>query len=66
MSVSYTHLSGIGIIVISDDIGEILTLCNRVLLMKNGRVVREIQSGETTVEQLEKDVVSADEGGHGA
>lgn len=58
--------SGIGIIVISDDIGEILTLCNRVLLMKNGRVVREIQSGETTVEQLEKDVVSADEGGHGA
>ena len=58
--------SGIGIIVISDDIGEILTLCNRVLLMKNGRVVREIQSGETTVEQLEKDVVSADEGGRGA
>ena len=29
-------------------------------------LVREIQSGETTVEQLEKDVVSADEGGHGA
>jgi len=55
-------VAGIGIIVISDDIGEILTLCNRVLLMKHGRVVREIQRGDTTVEQMEQDVVSADEG----
>jgi len=49
---------GIGIIVISDDIGEILTLCNRVLLMKNGRVIREIESGSITIEQLEYDVIS--------
>lgn len=49
---------GIGIIVISDDIGEILTLCNRVLLMKNGRIVEEIESGSTTDQQLEQDIVS--------
>lgn len=53
---------GIGIIVISDDIGEILMLCNRVLLMKNGRVTREIESSKITVEQLEKDVISDDGG----
>ena len=54
--------SGIGIIVISDDIGEILTLCSRVLLMKNGRVARELLSSETTVAQLEADVISGEEG----
>lgn len=53
---------GIGIIVISDDIGEILTLCSRVLLMKNGRVARELLSSETTVAQLEADVISGEEG----
>ncbi|MBC8536121.1 sugar ABC transporter ATP-binding protein [Feifania hominis] len=50
---------GIGIIVISDDIGEILTLCNRVLLMRDGKVVRQYQSAETTADQLEKDLIQA-------
>ncbi len=54
---------GIGIIVISDDIGEILSLCNRVLLMKNGHVINNIQSNEISVDELELQVISEDVGG---
>ncbi len=34
---------GMGIIVISDDISEVLQNCNRVLIMKKGRIVEEHQ-----------------------
>ena len=51
---------GIGIIVISDDIGEIVTLCNRILVMKNGRVTREVQSGEVTAAELEEYLITAE------
>jgi simple sugar transport system ATP-binding protein len=49
---------GIAILVVSDDIGEILTLCSRVLLMKNGRMVQEIKSSETTSAVLEQAIVA--------
>ncbi len=39
---------GMGIIVISDDIPEILHTCNRILLMKRGRIVEEMQAADTT------------------
>ena len=51
---------GIGIIVISDDIGEIVTLCNRILVMKNGEVKREVQSKEVTAAELEQYLITAE------
>ncbi len=39
---------GMAIIVISDDIPEVLQNCNRVLLMKSGRIEREIDPATTT------------------
>ena len=44
---------GMGIIMISDEIQEILDNCNRVLLMSNGKIIREIEdSTTTTAEEL--------------
>ena len=54
-----------GIIVISDDIGEIVTLCSRVMIMKDGRLVKQVNSADTTVEALERDVISDDDGREG-
>ena len=51
---------GIGIIVISDDISEILTVCNRILLMRSGKIAKEIESKDTTVEELEEDLIRAE------
>ena len=56
---------GMGIIVISDDIGEIVTLCSRVMIMKDGRLVKQVNSADTTVEALERDVISDDDGREG-
>ena len=36
-----------GLLVISDDIPELLQICNRILLMRRGRIVEEITPGET-------------------
>ncbi len=44
---------GMGIIIISDEIQEILDNCNRVLLMSKGRLIKEVEdSTSTTAEQL--------------
>ncbi len=37
---------GMGIVIISDDLPEILESCSRVLILKAGRVVREFSAGE--------------------
>ena len=42
----------VGVILISDEIPEVLANCNRVLVMKEGRIVREVRSSETTEEEL--------------
>jgi len=44
---------GVGLILISDDIPEIMSLCNRVLIMNNGRLVEEKLIAQTTLEELE-------------
>ena len=44
---------GLGVIVISDDIPEVMQLCNRVIIMKNGRFAEELQIQDTTLEELE-------------
>ena len=38
---------GMGLLVISDDIPELLQICNRILLMRRGRIVEEIPPRET-------------------
>jgi simple sugar transport system ATP-binding protein len=43
---------GMGLLVISDDIPELLQTCNRILLMRNGSVVQEILPGETNENDL--------------
>ena len=38
--------SGIGIVVISDDLPELLTTCGRILMMKDGRIDSIVMAGE--------------------
>ena len=39
--------AGMGLLVISDDIPELLQICNRILLMRNGTIVEEILPRQT-------------------
>lgn len=43
---------GMGLLVISDDIPELLQVCNRILLMRKGRIVAEFDRQQITEEQL--------------
>jgi len=43
---------GMGLLLISDDIPELLQTCNRILLMRNGRITDEIQPQETDENRL--------------
>ena len=45
---------GVGIIVISDDIPEIVQNCNRVLVMKKGRIVKELATAGLEDAELSK------------
>lgn len=49
--------SGIGMIVISDDLPEILTVCNRVIVMNKGRFTGEYQAAELTESVLQNMLV---------
>ncbi|MBC8536903.1 sugar ABC transporter ATP-binding protein [Feifania hominis] len=53
---------GIGVVVISDDIYEIMQLCNRVLVMRNGRIAYQTDIGDTTLEYLEASLAADEEG----
>lgn len=44
--------SGIGIIVISDDLPELLATCHRILVMKAGRIVDEIEGMSVSEDEL--------------
>lgn len=44
--------SGIGVIVISDDLPELLATCQRILVMKEGVIVEEIQGQSVSEEEL--------------
>jgi simple sugar transport system ATP-binding protein len=39
---------GLGVIVISDDLPEVLATCHRILVMKAGRVVEDITAGQVS------------------
>ena len=43
---------GFSIIVISDDLPELLVCCNRIIVMRDGRIVRELESSQTNESQL--------------
>jgi simple sugar transport system ATP-binding protein len=43
---------GMGIIVISDEINEVFHNCNRILVMKNGRIAAEVDPLQTTEREL--------------
>lgn len=44
--------SGIGVIVISDDLPELLATCHRILVMRDGAVLDEIAAGAVTEDEL--------------
>ena len=39
-------MSGIGVVVISDDLPELLATCGRILVMKDGRFDSTVKAGE--------------------
>lgn len=43
---------GMGLLVISDDIPELLQTCNRILLMRHGHIVEEITANQTNEDEL--------------
>lgn len=43
---------GMGIILISDEILEVLSNCHRVLVMENGKIVHELQPNENSANEL--------------
>ena len=51
----------IGVIVISDDIYEIMQICNRVLIMREGKIALEKTIKDTTMEYLEISLASVEE-----
>ena len=44
---------GMGIIIISDEIAEVLYNCSRILIMHKGRIVKEFNSLEATEEEIQ-------------
>ena len=52
---------GMGIILISDDIPEIMQTCSRVLLMKKGRIVEEFKRTDIDEEDLNRHLVAGSE-----
>ena len=43
---------GIGVVVVSSDLPEVMGVCDRILVMRQGRLVASVQRGEATAEEL--------------
>ena len=54
--------NNMAIILISDDISEILMNCNRILIIKSGRIIGEHRNQDLTVEELQSLITGAKEG----
>ncbi len=50
---------GMGVIIISDDIPEVLDNCNRVLIMRKGRIVGSMETSELTPELVSRKLSEA-------
>ena len=44
---------GVGVIIISDEISEVLYNCNRVLVMNRGRIIKEFVSSDANEEEIQ-------------
>jgi len=51
---------GVGIIFISDEIPEVVNNCNRIAIMRNGRLIEEIDTKNITEQQIQKRVEMSD------
>jgi simple sugar transport system ATP-binding protein len=56
---------GMGIIVISDEVSEVVRNCNRILVMHHGRILREFQAAEVCEEELQSFINEAGRQGCG-
>ena len=57
---------GIGIIMVSSELPEIIGLCDRVLVMKDGRISGELSRAEATEEKVLSFALQHERGEHGA
>jgi simple sugar transport system ATP-binding protein len=48
--------NGVGIIMISDEIPEVINNCSRIAVMRNGRIVEEMDAGNVTEADVERSV----------
>ena len=51
--------SGVGIILISDEVPEVMNNCNRILLMKNGRIINQFDTSKVTEEAIQTSIESS-------
>jgi simple sugar transport system ATP-binding protein len=49
---------GLGVIVISDDLPELLATCHRILVMVEGRIVEDIEGADATADDLARRLAS--------
>ena len=49
---------GMGILLISDDIPELMRTCNRILLMRRGKISEEFEREKTTEDQLNQEMIT--------
>jgi simple sugar transport system ATP-binding protein len=50
--------SGVGVIIISDEISEVLYNCNRVLVMNRGRIIKEFISSDSNEDEIQSYIES--------
>ncbi|HVO70320.1 MAG TPA: sugar ABC transporter ATP-binding protein, partial [Aggregatilineaceae bacterium] len=53
---------GLGILLISDDIPELMQTCSRILLMRSGRIIEEFRRQEINEAQLNYELIGASAG----
>lgn len=53
--------SGVGIMIISDEIPEVLQNCNRILVMRKGKIVKELDASCTTEDELNEIIMMVEE-----
>jgi simple sugar transport system ATP-binding protein len=57
---------GTGVLLISDDIPELMRTCNRILLMRRGKIVEEFKRERTSEQELNRALVAVGRNGNGS
>jgi len=50
--------AGRGVIVISDDLPELVSVCNRVLVVRHGQITAELKGSDIDIERIQKEVAA--------